>query len=103
MTRAEELKLARREERVLNWVNRIREKMGRKPIMKLKRGYAGDPQRCPLAQSLGGRLTIRGLESTWSVVVHEPGRLLPRHFRLYVDDFVSDFDEGRYHHLEKED
>ena len=89
-----------REQRVLDYVNRLRKKykIG-PPLQRMPRGVPEDGSRCPIATALKHKAYVetelivfmRDDDTAWDEVV-EPA---------YVSKFINDFDAGKYPHLEK--
>ena len=75
---------------VLAYVNRIRKKLGKKPIKRLPKGDKKQPDSCPIRNGLGfgsvGDLFITGLGMELKT---------PR----YVAKFIHDFDSGKHPEL----
>jgi hypothetical protein len=80
----------------LLWVNYVRVNViGCPPIPALRRGYAGDPCRCPIAQSLGAGATV--LDSAFvrvTPLLNSDRRTLTP--PLAVQSFIQRFDRGEY-------
>lgn len=96
----------KREERVLAYVNRIRAELGYRPRKALAKGVPGDSCKCPVARSLPHLAEVDDTELevyTYGENGGIYGRniLLERKLPGYVSKFVSDFDFGKYPHLEK--
>ena len=91
-----------REQRVLDYVNRLRKKykIG-PPLQRMPRGVRHDGGRCPIATALKHKAFVdnelivfmRDDDAAWDGdEVVEPA---------YVYKFINDFDAGKYPHLEK--
>lgn len=81
-----------RERRVLAWCNKVRAKLGRKPVDMFACGLAGNCFECVIARTIGdaiaGGVSVRHRESGLKVTT-------PR----YIQYFIVSFDAGRLPHL----
>ena len=84
----------------LRFANRVRAKLGRKPVTRLRRGDIGNSYSCALTNTIGSdiitttkkvRLRVEGADWTRDQVVAE----VPDNVR----HFINDFDMGNYPEL----
>ena len=71
----------------LKWCNALRKEQGKKALLKMPKGYMGDPKTCPCgnAAKLAVSLTTWGFQDE-----HKRDRRLP----MCVQRFVATFDAG---------
>lgn len=94
-------RVTRREQRVLAYVNRLRDQLGLKPLKRLPEGEPEERMKCPIARALavGGLAADVGPELI--CVFAQTGRaLLEVEPPKYVADWINAFDNGRFPHLE---
>lgn len=73
-------------ERILNLCNRVRAKLGKKPVKRLKKGVMDDSACCPIARTIGGVEvgdTTIDKAWTWETII-----TLPK----YAQDWIKAFD-----------
>lgn len=84
--------------RVLSWVNRMRAKhFGKGPLETLPKGIQGKGAACPIHNSFwkpycGGVAGVNYSMYEEDFIIRHP---------QYIQDFVLDFDHGKYPELEK--
>lgn len=101
-----------RHQRVLNYVNRVRVALGKKPLQKLPKGKRQSFVSCPLSNSFGreiirvgeGWISFRSVDKAFEIGIKlrktafTDGTIaLPE----YVSKFIDYFDKGMYPELEK--
>lgn len=87
-----------REERVLRYVNRLREERKIGPALDaLPKGDFEDSRTCPLAIALTSDVDDDGVAVYGDQIFIGDSSITPP---LYVEQFVAAFDAGRYPHLE---
>lgn len=81
-----------RERRVLAWCNKVRERLGRKPVGRFTPGHPCNANECVIARTIDGVVVFDG-------VVHS--RELDCYFDIpaYTEAFIDSFDAGRLPHL----
>lgn len=77
-------------DRILAYCNRIRKKMGKKPIKQMRKGYRGLPCQCPIAHTIG-------LVKVWAGVHTDTDSYK---FTKQVSKFINEFDAGLWPELE---
>lgn len=103
----------------LTYINKIRVFLGKKPLTKLKKGYRGTTNTCPLVRSLGNDFGITDIALIVpNVKLYEKLKKLlknpkidfltsPRTYYYLlpkrVKKFVDDFDTGKYPELDLDD
>lgn len=86
-------------QRVLDFVNRIRKRLGKKPLKRLPKGCTDNVARCPIARGVGSRVFVNVTQITIpngarrrTVVAYSP---------KYIVRFIKRFDRGDYPELVK--
>jgi len=86
----------RREQRVLNFCNSCRAKIGLRPRTKLRKGRSGSARCCIIAVTISQEIGDIYVGPNYISNIGDPGKKNPE----FITKFIKDFDQGKFPHLE---